>query len=132
MFLICSVWESDHVEDVCGRSRGFGVDFAVYRDDRGVGAGDPAALRLVARTGPMRPSRRPLGISRMARAQGSFRVDSARPRHHHRGPRESAFWEARASLEGLTIAPTYDVRAVQSPCPMPDSSISTFIRPIRC
>lgn len=94
MFLLCSVWESDHVEDVCGRSRGFGVDFAVYRDDRGVGPGDPAALRLVGRTVPMRPLLRPLGISRMVRPQGSFRVDSARPRHHHCGPRESAFREA--------------------------------------
>ena len=37
--------ESDDVADVRGRSGGAGVDYAVCRDDCGLGAGDSAALR---------------------------------------------------------------------------------------
>ena len=36
--------ESDHVADVRGGSGGAGIDCAVHRDDRGLGAGDSAAL----------------------------------------------------------------------------------------
>ena len=75
--------ESNDVADVCGRSGGVSVDYAVHRDDCDLGAGDSAALR------PRNPDQpRPadgLGISRMAGAEAAFRVDSSRPRHHHRG-----------------------------------------------
>src|ERR1700682_179745 len=36
-----------HVEDIRGRGCGAGIDHAVRRDDRGLGAGDSPALRLV-------------------------------------------------------------------------------------
>jgi hypothetical protein len=46
MFLICSrPRETGDVEDIRGRSGGFGVDLAVCRDDRRLGAIDPAAVR---------------------------------------------------------------------------------------
>src|SRR5260370_29461750 len=38
-----------YVEDIRGRSGGAGVDYAVCRDDRGLGAADPSALTLQPR-----------------------------------------------------------------------------------
>src|ERR1700730_10698477 len=47
-----------HVEGFCGRSRGTGVDCAVCRDERGLGAVASPALKLP--TGPwLHPLRRP-------------------------------------------------------------------------
>src|SRR5258705_9622720 len=79
--------ESDDVADVRGRSGGAGVDYAVCRDDRGLGTGDSAALRRIGNLIEADPSRLAdgLGKSRMAGAEAAFRVDSARPRHHHYG-----------------------------------------------
>ena len=137
MFLICSyLGESSDVEDVCGRSRCSGVDYAVCRDDCGLGAADPPALTWVegrAGQGSKRasasPLQVPLGKRRMAGSRRAFRVDSASPTHHH--------WSWRVGIrrsfpDGLTIAPIHDARALKTTCPTPDSFISTFIRPIRC
>ena len=38
--------ETGDVEDVCRRGRRVGVDYAVCRDDRGLGAAHSAALKL--------------------------------------------------------------------------------------
>lgn len=44
MFFLCSLLGDGHVEGICGRSGGVGVDQPVRRDDRGLGAVDPPAL----------------------------------------------------------------------------------------
>ncbi len=53
-------------------------------DDRGLGAGDSAALRPGGNL-IQAALADGLGKSRMAGAEAAFRVDSARPRHHHCG-----------------------------------------------
>ena len=68
MFLICSCMESSDVENVRGRSRCAGVDYAVCRDDCGLGAADSPALgwsgerpRLASRRGLCGPFCSPWG-----------------------------------------------------------------------
>ena len=127
--------ESNDVEDVCGRSRCAGVDYAVCRDDCGLGAADSPTLNGAGeRSGvPLKAELQgpPLGKSRMAGARRAFCVDSARPRHHHCGG-ESAPKGISVPSNGLTIATIHDAGASKAICPTPDSFISTFIRPTRC
>src|SRR6266576_1127304 len=59
--------EAWHAEDIRGGGGGAGVDFAVCRDDRGLGAADPPALRKKG----------------MARDNWALPVDTAGLRHHH-------------------------------------------------
>src|ERR1700730_830746 len=63
-----------HVEDVCGRGCGAGIDRAVRRDDRGLGAIDSPALI---------PAPCDLGKSGTPDWKARFRVDRLGPRHHH-------------------------------------------------
>src|SRR3979490_2687388 len=56
MFFMCSYPGGRHVEDIRGRGGGAGIDHAVRRDDRGLGAGDSPALKLsVARGTSLEP-----------------------------------------------------------------------------
>ena len=50
---------------------------------------------------------------------------------------EASPWPGESGLEakvsrGPTIAAIPDAEPLEQPCPVPDSFISTFIRPIRC
>jgi hypothetical protein len=67
--------EAWHVEDIRGGGGGAGFDFAVCRDDRGLGAADPAALR--------RPGVRALRKKGTASNNCGLPVDTAGLRHHH-------------------------------------------------
>ena len=100
MFLICSwIVGVGHVEDVCGRSRGAGVDYAVCRDDRGLGATDsPALMRLAARQ-VRRAGEKPDG-GREERVPRGLRKAKASPLR----------WRVGAQ-ERPTIAPTAMQRA---------------------
>ena len=70
-----------YVEGIRGRSGGAGVDHAVYRNDRDLGAIDPPALK----GGPGRDlgAGFVLGKSGTAGRICAFRVDSSGRRHHH-------------------------------------------------
>ena len=78
MFFLCSeTREAGDVEDFRGRSSRIGVDCAVCRDDRGLGAADSPVVR------PFADIVDTLGKSRTAGWNGAFRVDTCRRRLHH-------------------------------------------------
>jgi hypothetical protein len=127
------------VEGIRGRSGSAGIDHAVRRDDRGLGAADSAVLRRVDGNGRNHaPRRRRLGDAFLGTRLGE-KPDSESSFAAARGllPPNASPWRGESGLEavvslGLTIAPIPDAEALEQPCPVPDSFISTFIRPIRC
>jgi hypothetical protein len=84
MFLLCSHIGGGHVEDLCGRSSGAGVNHAVHRNDRGLGAADPPVLGVRGHRGHLFGDiADTLGKSGMVGAGRAFRVDSSGWKHHH-------------------------------------------------
>src|SRR5437588_12052663 len=104
-----------HVEDFRRRGRGAGFDYAVCRDDRGLGTAYPAILR----GHPARLGEKPDSARQECVGRGLIGYEAA-PLRARVGP-------------ALTIAPFPRCRKPLSrPCPAPDSSIFTFTRPIHC
>jgi hypothetical protein len=87
------ILEPSYVEDIRGRGGGAGVNFAVRRDDRGLGPADPPVLRS--------PGGRALRKKGKACDNCGLPVDTAGPRDHHRGG-ESASMTAFASSPVIT------------------------------
>ena len=93
------------LKDFCGRGGGAGVDYAVRRDDRGLGAAHPPALRSSG--GGWRAGEKPDGGAEVRRSAWTL----ARPRHHH--------WDASCVAEGApcardrarSIAPIHDAKS---------------------
>ena len=77
MFFLCSkiVEDPRHVEDVRGGGGGAGLDFAVRRNDRGLGAADSPILRSGGADA--------LRKEGTASGNGALPVDSAGLRHQH-------------------------------------------------
>src|SRR5215207_6411683 len=121
--------ESDDVADVCGRGGGADVDYAVCRDDRDLGAGDSAALRRGRKPDPGRNL-----VQEIADGWGKagWRAHIARSAWTPQGQGITIEASESVRMRGRRSLPTMMQKPVNRPCPVPDSFISTFIRPIRC
>src|SRR2546421_12288475 len=95
--------ESDDVADVCGRSGGAGVDYAVCRDDCGLGAGDSAALR---RTGNLTQV-----VQRRAWGKAGWRARKLRSAWTRQGQGITIAGSESAAPQRPVIAPPLDARA---------------------
>ncbi len=91
------------VEDFRGRGSGFGLDCSLHRNDCGLGAADPTALRVAPSSGEVPLLGGWKGYGRLGKRGRAgvicaFRVDTSPPRHHHRRG-ESAYSVGFRSLK---------------------------------